>query len=537
MLEQVVDVLVTQRRLRRRRRTPRPERPERPRRAALTPRGRRRPLRRRARRCPPGCPPAVEQVAQLGVEVVVAQLARRVGALAEARAGRRGRRRWAAGGDSSRRRRGPRRPGGCAASPTASRRRAAAADAARARPATRRSPRRDRPRHDAGVRPPGAWWRWASARPSPGRPPRRPSPRPAPARSRAAAARPAAAASCGMSNSPPSISSCIVLQVARVDAAQALLHRLLDALGVDLDALGVVGDGADQVVAQPRDTRRTAAGGRPRAGRGRAGRRSRVRRAPRRTVRCWPARARPCRRRPAGDRCRRPRRPRRPWRRAPSPPGWPASRRRPCRAWPGWDHPCAAASAGRALPRAPTDERGDGLDQHLPHIGGADDPLRAAPGRGRGDAGGEVGGLVEPVVGQAHGVRDLVALVLGRRRVRRLGHGLAGGVDGEVPVQRPVVRLHHRLDLAEQLAEVGRAAGEELLERRTPERVLVVRRRLVGHDSTVRGVRQRWLSVVVWQAPIRARRRTTPSVSSTCARPLWTSPRSWARWTTTRRAG
>ena len=77
---------------------------------------------------------AVEQLAQLGVEVLVAERLGRGGVLAEARAGRRGRRRSAAGRGASTRRRGPRCPGGCAASPTAWRRRAAGAAAARGRP-------------------------------------------------------------------------------------------------------------------------------------------------------------------------------------------------------------------------------------------------------------------------------------------------------------------------------------------------------------------------------------------------------------------
>jgi hypothetical protein len=87
---------------------------------------------------------------------------------------------------------------------------------------------------------------------------------------------------------------------------------------------------------------------------------------------------------------------------------------------------------------------------------------------------------------QPDGVGDLVALLLRGRRVGLLGDGLAGGVDRELPVQGTVVGLHHRLELAEELADVGRAAGEELLERRAPERVLVVGRRLLGHATTVR---------------------------------------------------
>ena len=101
---------------------------------------------------------------------------------------------------------------------------------------------------------------------------------------------------------------------------------------------------------------------------------------------------------------------------------------------------------------------GDRLDEHLPDVGGADDPLGAAPGRGRGHAGGEVGGLVEPVVGEPHGVGDGVAAASGTGSGRTPGDGLAGHVEGDVPVERAVVGLHHRLQLAEELVEVGHAA-------------------------------------------------------------------------------
>ena len=101
---------------------------------------------------------------------------------------------------------------------------------------------------------------------------------------------------------------------------------------------------------------------------------------------------------------------------------------------------------------------GDRLDQHLPDVGGVDDPLGPAP-RGRGGhAGGEAGGLVEPVVGEPDGVGD-TAFCCAELGVGSgcLGDGLAGQVERDVPVERPVVGLHHRLELAEELAEVGHA--------------------------------------------------------------------------------
>ena len=214
-----------------------------PRRGALTP-----------PRGPSAEPPGpVEQLAQLGVEVLLAERRRAPRRPRGSRAGRRGRRRSAAGRGASTRRRGPRRPGGCAASPTAWRRRAAGAAAARGRPAWRRSARRDRRRRGGGVRPPGAWRRSASARRWPGRRPRRPSPRPARARSRAAASAAFWAGESGELEHAALEQLLHRLGVGRVDAAHLLLDRLLDAVDVDLDALGVVRDRADQVVAQPRD--------------------------------------------------------------------------------------------------------------------------------------------------------------------------------------------------------------------------------------------------------------------------------------------
>ena len=71
-----------------------------------------------------------------------------------------------------------------------------------------------------------------------------------------------------------------------------------------------------------------------------------------------------------------------------------------------------------------------------------------------GHAGGELGGLVEPVVGELDGVGD-PCLLRGGRGVGAGRDRLAGEVDGDVPVQRAVVGLEERLQLAEELAEVG----------------------------------------------------------------------------------
>ena len=71
----------------------------------------------------------------------------------------------------------------------------------------------------------------------------------------------------------------------------------------------------------------------------------------------------------------------------------------------------------------------DRLDQHLPHVGGADDPLGPAPGRGRGDAGGELGGRVEPVVGEPERVGDGVLLLLASATGRGTGPRSCGPVS------------------------------------------------------------------------------------------------------------
>ncbi len=151
--------------------------------------------------------------------------------------------------------------------------------------------------------------------------------------------------------------------------------------------------------------------------------------------------------------------------------------------------PIPAASAGSALPSAPTDEAAIGSTSTF-HTSVVPTTHSA-----RLQAAVEVTPDGKSVVSSSQwSARRTASAISSRSRCEgvgsgRLGHGLASGVDGELPVQRAVVGLHHRLDLAEQLVEIGRTTGEELLERRTPERVLVVRRRLVGHASTVRGRR------------------------------------------------
>jgi hypothetical protein len=102
------------------------------------------------------------------------------------------------------------------------------------------------------------------------------------------------------------------------------------------------------------------------------------------------------------------------------------------------------------------------------------------------------------VVGELDGVRDPRLLGGAGRRVGTLRHRLPREVEGDVPVEGAVVGLEERLQLAEELGEIGQltpcAQGathgtEDLLEGRAAEGVVVVRAALVGvvgHVSTVR---------------------------------------------------
>ena len=87
---------------------------------------------------------------------------------------------------------------------------------------------------------------------------------------------------------------------------------------------------------------------------------------------------------------------------------------------------CASPPGKRVAHAPPTDCSATGSTSTLPHVDGADDPLGAAPGGGRLHAGGELGGLVEPVVGQPDGVGDRVLLLLRRRGVRAAGPRACG---------------------------------------------------------------------------------------------------------------
>ncbi len=138
---------------------------------------------------------------------------------------------------------------------------------------------------------------------------------------------------------------------------------------------------------------------------------------------------------------------------------------------------------GKGLAHRPDDALGDRLDQASPDLPGGLDPLGPAPGRGRGDAGAERGGLVEPVVGQAHAVGDLVLLGPRGGGVGVLGHRAAGDVAGQRPVHRAVVGRHHRLDLAHQTGQVGHLAAEELLEGSALEGVVGLLTGVVAHGT------------------------------------------------------
>ena len=142
----------------------------------------------------------------------------------------------------------------------------------------------------------------------------------------------------------------------------------------------------------------------------------------------------------------------------------------------------ALASSGRAPLRELTERSATGSTSTFHTSVVADDPLGAAPGRGRGDAGRERGGArrASGRPGVTASATASFCFWVG------VGSGdwatdLAGQVDREVPVDGAVVGLHQRLDLAEERAQVGGpAAAEELLERRALEGVLAARVGAVG---------------------------------------------------------
>ena len=179
----------------------------------------------------------------------------------------------------------------------------------------------------------------------------------------------------------------------------------------------------------------------------------------------------------------------------------------------------ARASSGSALPRACTDPSAIGSTRTfqtsaVPTIHSA--RLQAAV---EVTPEGNVGGLVEPVVGEPDGVGDGVLLLSG------VGDGsgdwaavLRAMSSAKSQLIGAVVRLHQRLDLAEELAEVGHAAearhpaeaagepaaAEELLERRALEGVLAA---LLG---AVRVLLGRVAGVVVHASTVRVRGKVGP---------------------------
>ena len=352
----------------------------------------------------------------------------------------------AAGRGAPRRRRG-RRCRGPPRAPTARRPRAAGAAAARGRPGWRTSARPARRWRGGGARSRAARRRRAAACEAAGRRRRRPSPRRGRAASPAGPARPSARG-CPRARTVPGCSALLHgLGVARVDAAD----ELLEPAGVDGDARGVVARprraGARAATARGR----TAAGARPRAARGRAAPRPRARRGPRRTRRCsagsstaLPGRAE--RQPDVGGR----RRPRRRARRAPGPTCAPNIAPPSCCSHRRSSGPAIGLHllGHRASPAVVDDLRGDRLDE-LRQAGRCPRPTRRGSRprstwrrrqRGRRSSHSSASRTASSTAGARR-----------RRPTRspRGGHGLAGGVAGEVPVDRAAL-------VGEQLA---RAAG------------------------------------------------------------------------------
>ena len=118
----------------------------------------------------------------------------------------------------------------------------------------------------------------------------------------------------------------------------------------------------------------------------------------------------------------------------------------------------ACASCGQRAAHRADDALGHRLDQPAPHLTGRLDPLGAAPGHGRGDAGRNA------VASSSQWSASRTASATFRWRsvgvgVGLLGHRPAGDVAGQGPVHRAVVRRHHRLHLAHQPGQVGHPAG------------------------------------------------------------------------------
>lgn len=128
------------------------------------------------------------------------------------------------------------------------------------------------------------------------------------------------------------------------------------------------------------------------------------------------------------------------------------------------------------------DPLGDRVDEVLPDREGGLDPLGAAPGDGGAGAGGELGGAVEPQVGEPDGLGDGGVLGGADRAVLALALGgfgddaLAGDVLGEVPVHRAALEREHLPELLERAAEV---VGVEAAEHRGE--------RVVGPAGAARG--------------------------------------------------
>ena len=147
---------------------------------------------------------------------------------------------------------------------------------------------------------------------------------------------------------------------------------------------------------------------------------------------------------------------------------------------------------GQGAAHGADDVLGDRLDEPLPDLAGADSThsarLQAAV---EVTPEGNVGGLVEPVVGEPHGVGDRVLLALRGGGVGLLGDGASGDVTGQVPVHGAVVGLPSSpasgSSSAGQVGHPRPSPGEDLLERRALEGVVgLLARGCRSWDQTTR---------------------------------------------------
>lgn len=142
---------------------------------------------------------------------------------------------------------------------------------------------------------------------------------------------------------------------------------------------------------------------------------------------------------------------------------------------------------GKDVAHGQADTLGDRVDEFLPHREGRLDPLGAAPRHRGPGARRQRRRVVEPQVGEAHGLLDLRALGGADTRVLgavcgALGDRLTGDVLGHLPVHRAALVREHLAELLEGGSQVIGVQGTE----HRGERVVPAAR--AGQPSETEGV-------------------------------------------------